>query len=34
MNLTVSADHRVMDGAAAAAFLRDLKVSIEQAKTA
>jgi pyruvate dehydrogenase E2 component (dihydrolipoamide acetyltransferase) len=34
MNLTISADHRVMDGAAAAAFLRDLKVSIEQAKTA
>jgi len=31
MSLTVSADHRVVDGAAAAAFLHDLKLRVEQA---
>ncbi|MDO8754947.1 MAG: 2-oxo acid dehydrogenase subunit E2, partial [Anaerolineales bacterium] len=29
MNLTLSADHRVIDGAAAASFLAELKATLE-----
>jgi pyruvate dehydrogenase E2 component (dihydrolipoamide acetyltransferase) len=29
MNLTLSADHRIVDGAAAAQFLADLKITLE-----